>query len=669
MKQIFVFSLLFTSLFLPRLSAQSNQKIVLDGYVFEENNRGFIREAMVRIMDYSGVIIAADTTNEDGRFTVEVPWGRDYIVETNKKIFIPKRDTLSSSAIKAGEKMFVKVEIQRQPGYLFEVTLTEKKYANEPADAVKGARIEIYNNTKKEVCLRVDSALNPVFGYTFEQGNHYTIFLRKKGYFNKRMEAHVNIDGCILCFEGVGTVTPGIVDNISTARDNKLGMLLANVELDRIDTNRIVSLNNIYYDYNSANLRQESQSELNKLATLFKMNPHLKVELSSHTDSRGSEEYNKVLSQARAESAVDYLIGQARLKRDNLKAKGYGESQLINGCADGVNCSEKEHERNRRTELRITGVGPDPLESLSLAEIIHEEEMEKFINSGNTFSSVYVAPPADTTAAAVKKVEEKVEAVKEVVKTTFQKVEASEAANTKVVKSELKVVDYPTPAASKTEKADKKSNKKEKKVEPKVAPKPVQTIKEEVKSEKVEQKTKVQIKQPESTEVVKKIDMGSSAPAPEMKKIIQTEEIKMMDGKEEIIRKTEVNGKAVPKMDKIEAGTVIQEVEKEVRIEKTVAAEKKVMFSITVSGILPDYVGYKVELFTTASELKLDSPMLRGVAENVSSNISLEKMPNGYAYLVGEFQTWSETESFLEKVKKDYPKAKIVDYLKGKRVQ
>ena len=61
--------------------------------------------------------------------------------------------------------------------------------------------------------------------------------------------------------------------------------------------------------------------------------------------------------------------------------------------------------------------------------------------------------------------------------------------------------------------------------------------------------------------------------------------------------------------------------------------------------------------------------MLVGVAKKVASNIAMEKMPNGFSYLVGEFQTWSETESFLEKVQKDYPKAKIVDYFKGKRVQ
>ncbi|MCY1379264.1 Photosystem I chlorophyll a apoprotein A2 [compost metagenome] len=76
------------------------------------------------------------------------------------------------------------------------------------------------------------------------------------------------------------------------------------------------------------------------------------IELSSHTDSRGERQYNQSLSQQRAEAAVNYLVSKG-IARKRLVAKGYGENRLVNNCADGVNCTEEEHEQNRRTEIKV----------------------------------------------------------------------------------------------------------------------------------------------------------------------------------------------------------------------------------------------------------------------------------------------------------------------------
>lgn len=115
------------------------------------------------------------------------------------------------------------------------------------------------------------------------------------------------------------------------------------------------ALNSIYYDYDKWDLRPEATAELDKLAILCKENPDLNFELSSHTDSRGGDTYNLVLSDARANSAVNYLI-QHGVNPDRIVAHGYGESVLVNKCHNGVKCSEEEHQMNRRTEFRITGI-------------------------------------------------------------------------------------------------------------------------------------------------------------------------------------------------------------------------------------------------------------------------------------------------------------------------
>lgn len=109
---------------------------------------------------------------------------------------------------------------------------------------------------------------------------------------------------------------------------------------------------NIYYKYNSAALNEVAKSQLVHLATILESNSSMQIELSSHTDSRGEGDYNLDLSSRRANSAVVYLVEQG-IEAARLVAKGFGETRLINRCADGADCNETEHALNRRTEIRI----------------------------------------------------------------------------------------------------------------------------------------------------------------------------------------------------------------------------------------------------------------------------------------------------------------------------
>lgn len=130
--------------------------------------------------------------------------------------------------------------------------------------------------------------------------------------------------------------------------DKVINLLL---QLPQIKKGDKFKLENIFYDYNKSTLRPESTAALDKLAE-FLIENKLKIELSSHTDARGSLTGNQKLSQARAQSCVDYLIKKG-VPKASIIAKGYGETQLINRCKDGVPCSEEEHQANRRTEVKI----------------------------------------------------------------------------------------------------------------------------------------------------------------------------------------------------------------------------------------------------------------------------------------------------------------------------
>lgn len=122
--------------------------------------------------------------------------------------------------------------------------------------------------------------------------------------------------------------------------------------MDPIVRNKEIVLENIYYDYDRWNIRPDARPILDSLANLLQDNPEIvRIELTSHTDCRGSDEYNENLSQKRAESAVTYLIG-AGIEMDRLSARGYGESQPVEVC-ECESCTEEEHQANRRTAFRI----------------------------------------------------------------------------------------------------------------------------------------------------------------------------------------------------------------------------------------------------------------------------------------------------------------------------
>lgn len=135
--------------------------------------------------------------------------------------------------------------------------------------------------------------------------------------------------------------------------------LTVDILLKRLVKDKSYSLRNIYYDYDKSNIRDESKPTLDSLYQILVENPGITIELSSHTDSRGSESYNKTLSQKRAESCVNYLIGKG-IAKDRLVAKGYGESKPLEDCTGQDGCSNESnsedcacHQKNRRTEFKI----------------------------------------------------------------------------------------------------------------------------------------------------------------------------------------------------------------------------------------------------------------------------------------------------------------------------
>ncbi len=141
--------------------------------------------------------------------------------------------------------------------------------------------------------------------------------------------------------------------DISTRDQRTSRTYTEDFELKRVVIDKPMVVENIYYDYDKWDIRPDAAIELDKLVRLFNDNPELSFELGSHTDSRATDLYNLVLSEARANSAVDYLIRNG-VGSNRITARGYGEKHPVNHCVNDVECTEEEHQANRRTEFKVT---------------------------------------------------------------------------------------------------------------------------------------------------------------------------------------------------------------------------------------------------------------------------------------------------------------------------
>lgn len=118
------------------------------------------------------------------------------------------------------------------------------------------------------------------------------------------------------------------------------------------DLAKVLNIPIIYFDFDKSNIRPDAQVELEKVFAAMEQYPQIKINIRSHTDSRGNDAYNMALSNRRAKSTKDYIVKQG-IDANRLTSEGLGESELVNGCKNGVPCSAEEHQKNRRSEFII----------------------------------------------------------------------------------------------------------------------------------------------------------------------------------------------------------------------------------------------------------------------------------------------------------------------------
>ena len=193
-------------------------------------------------------------------------------------------------------------------------------------------RVVLYGGDKRQLGGDVSNQQGRV-RFTLSPESEYSIIASRSGYFSKSFPY----------------TTKGKTPDPATLIQEVTNISLdTTIVLDQLILEKAIVLDNIYYDLNKADIRSDAALELNKLVKILKDNPAIRIELSSHTDSRSSDEYNLTLSQQRAQAAVDYLVSQG-IAADRMVAKGYGETKLLVPNAQ----TEEEHQTNRRTEFKV----------------------------------------------------------------------------------------------------------------------------------------------------------------------------------------------------------------------------------------------------------------------------------------------------------------------------
>ena len=209
---------------------------------------------------------------------------------------------------------------------------------------IDSAAVQLFLAEKRAL---IDSATSdPKKPYEFYLGTQYSTYrleARKEGYLS-------------------GTNTT------STVGLTESDTLWVDLFLTPISKTKPVVLRNVYFDLDRAEIREDAKPSLDTIYNLLAENPNIKIELSSHTDSRASKAHNIDLSQRRADSSKAYLVALG-IDPERIVAKGYGEERLLNNCSDGVQCSDIEHQINRRTEFQIIGEIPGTIITYDKSEI------------------------------------------------------------------------------------------------------------------------------------------------------------------------------------------------------------------------------------------------------------------------------------------------------------
>ena len=319
--------------------------------VMDTETNSAIRNAIVKIENVNGEGTPMQgKTDVKGLLETSVEEGRMYKVTVEKEGFLPIEKEISSAEMMGGISYSFNLE-KVKCVELFG-TVVNGKYNK----VMPNTDITLVNKCTGEKTV-VTSQADGSFDFCLENGCDFDVVANKDNFMATETQVSTMepTEGNMkeIKIEMLPSSTPvksnPVVKTESTAKVKKhfLGDEKATFRVGQV-----LTLKNIYYDFNKSNIRPDAQVELDYIVTMMNEFSNMEITLISHTDSRGNNNYNKKLSEKRAKSARQYIISKG-ITPDRIIASGYGETALKNDCKDGVNCDDGKHQINRRTEILI----------------------------------------------------------------------------------------------------------------------------------------------------------------------------------------------------------------------------------------------------------------------------------------------------------------------------
>ena len=276
----------------------------------------------------NGVFQKLEESDKDGHIGLILPKGKEFVVKFDAPGFEPKEITIPAEDRSDVLSLFGSLEL---------IPVAEKNLS----DTITGIAMNRITSLPIEgIKVSVQPKGNDVFdkiGETNKDGKVELILAKGKEF--------------VVKFDASGFEPKEI--NVPAGDRSDILALFGSLEFTpQANKDQIITFDKIYFNYDKATIRKESLPALEKILTYLNYYKDITVELSAHTDARGSDSYNQVLSQKRAEATVKWLIEHG-IDESRMVPKGYGESKLINKCKNGVRCSDSEHMKNRRVELKV----------------------------------------------------------------------------------------------------------------------------------------------------------------------------------------------------------------------------------------------------------------------------------------------------------------------------
>lgn len=337
--------------------------VYLEGIVVDAETREPICNSKV-------IMKAKLTQSEEGKTITECDGEFEFgVIKNMDYCFVASADGYSvndsvcatTKNVKPGETVFVEIPLYKGKEYAMSIQVLGKSPRNIHDSTLVDSLLPLANakvllSSKCEGWTKsLETDISGKICEVVRCDCDYIIVANAKGYLPGNIEAANNPEDCKIdrkCGENPREEQV-ILDPIPGFGPNGSYSDLYNPD-GSYKYGQAILLKDIYYDFDKWHIREESELELNKLLSFLQENPSTIVEIGSHTDARAPYDYNIKLSQRRAQSVVDWLVARG-VDKKRLKPKGYGETQPVNGCVDGVTCTEYEHQRNRRTEFRVIG--------------------------------------------------------------------------------------------------------------------------------------------------------------------------------------------------------------------------------------------------------------------------------------------------------------------------